>query len=168
MYIPSHIGIPGNEAADEKAKQAITSPEAKICKIQTPSDLKSHIKKHFWETRDQKWREYKTHLSAILPSTYIKLPNPCGRRNEIVINRIRLGHTRLTHSYLLTKTEPPTCDTCQKPLTVSHIILECVKYRAQREIYNIQPTLVEALGENLENVNNVLEFLRDSNLLYDI
>jgi hypothetical protein len=36
----------------------------------------------------------------------------------VVILRLRLGHTYLTHGYLLRKELAPVCDTCHVPLTV--------------------------------------------------
>ena len=41
-----------------------------------------------------------------------------SRRDQVVINRLRIGHTRCTHSYLLTGADQPECTTCQCPLTV--------------------------------------------------
>jgi len=43
-----------------------------------------------------------------------------------LLNRLRIGHTRLTHSYLLSGDDLPECGTCQCPLTVKHILVECV------------------------------------------
>ena len=39
---------------------------------------------------------------------------------------IQLSHTRLTHSFLLSDDDIPVCGTCQCPLTVKHILIECV------------------------------------------
>ncbi|MPC66277.1 hypothetical protein E2C01_060424 [Portunus trituberculatus] len=39
------------------------------------------------------------------------------RRTQIVLARLRIGHTYLTQSYLLTRDPPPYCDDCQVPLT---------------------------------------------------
>ena len=38
-----------------------------------------------------------------------------------LLNRLRIGHTRLTHSYLLSGDDLPECGTCQCALTVKHI-----------------------------------------------
>ena len=43
-----------------------------------------------------------------------------------LLNRLRICHTRLTHSYLLSGDDLPECGTCQCPLTVKHILVECV------------------------------------------
>jgi len=50
-----------------------------------------------------------------------KQQKPVSRREAVVLNRLRIGHTRLTHSYLLSRDDQPECMTCQCPLTVEHI-----------------------------------------------
>ena len=47
------------------------------------------------------------------------------RRDEVVLCRARIGHTNLTHSYILKKDPPPQCEHCQCILTVRHILVEC-------------------------------------------
>ena len=57
------------------------------------------------------------------------------RKEEVVMSRLRLGHSYLTHSYLL-KGEPPTeCLTCQCRLTIEHVLVECIEYDFFRPIY---------------------------------
>ena len=51
------------------------------------------------------------------------------RRDVVIINRLRIGHTRLTHSYLLAGGDQPECATCQCPLTAKHILTECTDFR---------------------------------------
>ncbi len=50
------------------------------------------------------------------------------RREEVVLARIRLGHTYLTHSYLLSREDQPECVGCACPLTVQHIMIDCVEF----------------------------------------
>ena len=40
--------------------------------------------------------------------------------------RLRIGHTRLTHSNILKQEQQPQCETCQTPLTVKHLFMECM------------------------------------------
>ncbi len=42
--------------------------------------------------------------------------------------RIRLGHTYLTHNYLLKREDQPECVGCACPLTVQHIMIDCVEF----------------------------------------
>ena len=45
-------------------------------------------------------------------------------RDTVLLNRLRIGHTRLTHSYILSGDDLPECGTCQCPLTVNVLILK--------------------------------------------
>ena len=48
------------------------------------------------------------------------------RKEEVVLARIRLDQTRVTHSYLLLLgEEQPQCVACDKPFTVRHFLLGC-------------------------------------------
>ena len=57
----------------------------------------------------------------------------CGRvkkvvrniRKELVLARLRLGHTRVTHSYLLLGEEQLQCAGCDASFTIRHFLLEC-------------------------------------------
>ncbi len=52
--------------------------------------------------------------------------NACGE--EVVLARIRLGHTYLTHSYLLNREDQSECIGYACPLTVQHIMIDCVEF----------------------------------------
>ena len=67
----------------------------------------------------------KIRLQAIRPTVGGHQPiSSLSRRDVVVVNRLRIGHTRCTHSYLLTGAEQPDSTTCQCPLTVTakHIL----------------------------------------------
>jgi len=53
-------------------------------------------------------------------------------RDSVLLNRLRIGHTRLTHSFLLSGGDLPECGTCQCPPTVKHILVECVDLKGVR------------------------------------
>ena len=50
------------------------------------------------------------------------------RRDEVVLSRLKLGNSYLTHSYLLKGEPPPECVTCCFRLTISHILVDCIEY----------------------------------------
>ena len=58
----------------------------------------------------------------ILPLVFISTSD---LYHVVIIHRLRIGHTRLTHSYLLSGTDQPECSACHCPLTVKHILIEC-------------------------------------------
>jgi len=52
-----------------------------------------------------------------------------SRKEQVIINRLIIGHTHLTHSYLLNKEQPPNCNYCKSLLTVEHILTSCSAYK---------------------------------------
>ena len=58
----------------------------------------------------------------------------------MIINRLQIGHARLTHSYLLAGDAQPTCSTYGYPLTVRHILVDCLdlQYIRQRHFCAIR------------------------------
>ncbi|MPC43272.1 hypothetical protein E2C01_036915 [Portunus trituberculatus] len=54
--------------------------------------------------------------------TYILIRD---RRTQIVLARLRIGHTYLTQRYLLTRDPQPYCDDCLVSLTIQHLLVEC-------------------------------------------
>ena len=48
-----------------------------------------------------------------------------SHRDAVIIQRLCIGHTQLTYSYLLSGTDQPECLACHCPLTVKHILIEC-------------------------------------------
>ena len=49
-------------------------------------------------------------------------------RLEVSLSRLRICHTRLAHSHLVTCEAPPICGRCQVRLTVFHVSVECPAY----------------------------------------
>ncbi len=79
---------------------------------------------------DSKVVESCTHKEIYTQNT--RHSTPGGWRNtrleEVVLARIRLGHTYLTHSYLLKQEDQPECVGCACPLTDQHIMIDCVEF----------------------------------------
>ena len=88
------------------------------------------------------------------------------RREEAVLSRCRIGHTHLTHSYLLKNEDQPECIPCQSPLTVKHILIECVDFAPTRSLYYD----VDSLYDLFEKVScdNILSFLKHVGLYYKL
>ena len=96
-----------------------------------------------------------------------------SRREEVVLCRLRLGHTRFTHSYIIDREPRPQCDDCQCPQSVKHILIECPIFTNQRRSLNmicqergIRLCLKSLLGDELPEVlDEVFKFLRSCELV---
>jgi len=86
-----------------------------------------------------------------------------SRYDSILLNRLQIGHSRLTHSYLLTGDDSPTCQSCGIPLTVKHILVECANFRDIREKY----FTVSSLADLFNRVDNhtVIDFYQGNPFL---
>ena len=82
------------------------------------------------------------------------------RRDTVLLNRLRIGHTRLTHSFLLLGDDLPECGTCQCPLTVKHILVECVDLKDVR-IKHFVASSIEDLYDNTE-AHKIIDFIKET------
>ena len=132
-WVPSHTGIKGNEKADSAAKSAWDLP---CTKVGVPSnDFKHCINQYIFSTWQDDWNgAVMNKLHSVKPvlgdwqSSYRRC-----RKDEVVLCRARIGHTHLTHSYILRKDPPPLCEHCQCILTVCHILVECNHFARERK-----------------------------------
>ncbi|XP_060856603.1 uncharacterized protein LOC132934323 [Metopolophium dirhodum] len=166
MWVPSHIGITGNEMADKAADLA-----TKIILHPTISDLPTNdIKLSIKRKIHARWQN---HWDAIPPTNKLKSvkkdtkkwnpPYFLNRRQEVAITRCRIGHSFTTHTFLINKNPPPTCDECHADLSIQHIIQDCSKYRDARKNLAIPPNMDEALNEN--NIIKIISFLTQIHLI---
>ena len=134
VWIPGHSGIAGNVLADYWAKKAHlkerTTPVKMSYREHIPR-VKECISKRF----AKEWEEYRpTQLKHIKPLTdHWKSCHRKNRTEEVILCRLRLGHTVLTHSYIIDHTLPPICDTCDDDLDVSHLLLHCRRFSTKRQ-----------------------------------
>ena len=161
-WIPSHIGIRGNEAADVAAKESLSQD---IIASQVPyTDLKPHINSFIankWQERwsscpDNKLFKIKPNLGAC-PSGFRN-----SRKEEVVLSRLRIGHTYFTHSYILRQEDPPECTACQEIYSVRHVLIDCIDLGLIRpRFYNVpdMKTLFDTIS-----VDRILSFVKEVNL----
>ena len=72
------------------------------------------------------------------------------RKDEVLLTRLRIGHTRLTHGHLMCSPHGPVpvCEECNIQLSVKHVLSECPKYAAQRNVLFNNQSFKEMLSEN--------------------
>ena len=163
-WVPSHVGIRGNEFADDNARSALDGrPENMALPF---SDYRPIVKEHvrlqwanFWSQQvDNKLYAVQPTLGCWRHSGREK------RREELILSRIRIGHTYLTHRYLLVGEDPPECISCQARLTVRHILVHCAEYTHIRDRYFDVQTLQELL-DNIDP-NIIMNFVREAGLFF--
>ncbi|GBO29232.1 putative RNA-directed DNA polymerase from transposon X-element [Araneus ventricosus] len=127
-WIPSHVGINGNESADAAAKSATIYFERPLPYSDVKKWFSHHIKSLWQELWDQQTRNK---LRTIHPLIGM-WPIVPMRTFDVKLTRLRIGHSRLTHKHLLSGERCPACTTCQVDLTIHHILVECPVFNNHR------------------------------------
>lgn len=168
-WVPAHVGICGNEAADREAKQAVSSDIVYYKKV-PHCDMKPVIRNYIKKSWQERWaspllpnnRKYKKIRPDI--KSYWSSSNNTIRGFETRLSRLRMGHTYLTHNFILKGQNPPVCDHCQAVVTVEHVLVDCQFYhRARRKFKLENKSIVEILNDET-NVLNIMMFLKEINL----
>ena len=164
VWIPSHVNISGNETADTAAKTASSLPDASTHQA-SHNDIIKIIKRNIKENWNNQWLKSKpTQLHQIRDSIF-ELQPTCGtdRRLETVITRLRIGHSRLTHSHLITKTQPSTCNFCNSPYSIRHLIMECTNTNDRRKVLKLTYDFKYNLNST-ETIKNIILLLKETNV----
>jgi hypothetical protein len=76
-----------------------------------------------------------------------------------------MGYTNITHAYKLSDDSNPYCIECKQDLTVWHLLWQCRNFNTQRTKNN---TTSESLKDDKQEAVNVVNFLRETGLIYQI
>ena len=165
-----HVEIKGNWEVDWLAKMSISLPEISFHQIPT-NDFKHTIKT---EVRKKWERAWSLVLHPPWPKwaeSHKKNPWYPGRRwLEIIMTCLRIGHTRLTHGYLMERRRTNECEYCTDiPNTVEHILCECPQYNLARLTHfrRTSPSLPDILGEHCQT-QAIISFLTDTQTIQNI
>ena len=161
-WIPSHIGIRGNEAADVAAKESL---DFNITPSQVPyTDLKPHINSFIANKWQERWSSCPDNkLFKIKPTLGVWPPGfRNSRKEEVVLSRLRIGHTYFTHSYILRQEDPPECTACQEIYSVRHVLIDCINLDLIRPRFYTVPDM-KTLFDTI-SVDRILSFVKEVNL----
>ena len=136
-WLPSHVGISGNEEADKAAKGALS---LEVLPFKVPfihfKPLINNFIKNVWQHSWSDPANQNNKLFTIKPGLGEWLPGlRTNCREDIILARLRIGHLHITHSYLLNGEEEPQCIPCNAPLTINHILVDCVGVAPTRQRY---------------------------------
>ena len=168
IWAPSHIGLDGSDKVDRAAKIATKLPKITNTTQVPASDLKIYYKNKIlvqWETEWKNQTMSANKLLQIKPFPRIwSSSNRKSRHEEIVITRLRIGHTKLTHSYILARLFPPSCPKCDSENLDTEHLFNCPQLTHLRSQYRIPNNRKQALSNSSSRIDQVILYLRAANL----
>ena len=136
VWVPSHSGIEGNESADALAKASLLRENIDLNiplgKCECYSVCKDKLE-YQWQIE---WAENPKGRHFFPLQTSIKTKRwrlNSGRRDDIVLTRLRLGHCGLASGLKLVGKHPDGLCQCGSLETVKHVMLLCNQYTIQRQ-----------------------------------
>ena len=161
-WVPSHGGIEGNEIVDQLAKETLDHDIDTLTTVHF-ADLKPLVNSYIQQEVQIKWDVFIHGRDLYLLKPTLGPPKRfrhLTRAEEVVITRLRTGHTKAPKSHILSWGPPLGYQHCGRTLTIEHILLECTVLQQSRdEYYRIDSlrTLFETIPEAC-----ILEFLREA------
>ena len=169
-WVPAHVGIKGNERADREAKKVCSKRNLDVLEVPY-CDIKSPIRKYIRSKWQERWSSLADNkkLKTIRPLVnYWQSSFHKNRRTEIVLTRLRIGHSRLTHSFILNGSEAPRCARCNSIVSVEHILVLCPLNNVARQKYGfLDKQLSQILGNDVD-IDNLVGFLKEIDVYSDI
>ena len=166
-WIPSHVGITGNELADAAARRAASAHCTR--RMSLPArDFYPAVRASVYSLWQQTWDAQRSNkLREIKPTLRLwRSSLRSSRWEEVVLCRLRIGHSYATHGYHFRGEDKPTCPRCRAPLTVAHVLLSCPRLRSFRALHlgriPLSTTLRELLGDESDWVltGSLFSFIR--------
>ena len=115
-----------------------------------------YILKHWQDSWDQQIHTKLHEMHSLVGKT------PCSygqnRKEQAVLTRCRIGHGRLTHSYLLNNEERPECIPCTSNYSLKHVLIDSVGVADVRQTFYNVNNLYD-LFTNFAN-DTILKFIK--------
>lgn len=145
----------------------INTPQSATSTSKLINETYRRVRKGIQTQLQADWDKVRNKLRSIKPKlAEWKTGQRDNRREEIVIARLRIGHTKLTHDPLFENGKLPECEICpQETLSVKHVIIECPRFKEERRKNSLDGcTLIKALGDDEETIQRTIHFLQNTGL----
>ena len=129
-WVPSHCGIEGNEIVDQLAKETLEHDKDSLATVHY-ADLKPVVNSYIQQEVQIKWDVsiHGKHLYLLKPTLGPpKKLKHLTRAEQVVVTRLRIGHTKSTKSHILSRGPPTACQHCGQTLTIEHMLLNVLFY----------------------------------------
>ena len=149
-WIPSHCGIEGNEKVNQLAKETLDQDIDPLASVHY-TDLKPLVNSYIPKLVQTKWDVAVHGRDLYLVKPALGPPKKfqhLTRAEEVVITRLRIGHTKATKSNILSRGPPTACHHYGQTLTIEHMLLECTMIQECRDEYYTDDSL-NALFETI-------------------
>ena len=95
-----------------------------IANIKIPYTDKKQQMNEFMKSECQtKWQQcFNSKLFAIKPN-FNNCDFHCNRKDQVILTRCRIGHSRFSHMHLLNNERAPQFTNCDELLTVKYVLL---------------------------------------------
>lgn len=161
LWCPGHLDITGNELADSAAKNIARSDES-FLNILYYQDYKYVLKKQFKEILQREWN---LNISNKLQNSkkqigYQHMGSELSKKDIMVLNRIKLGHSYLTHSHLISKEQIEKCKWCNEPISIFHIFncdhAENISLKRKHKINNYHEEINE-----IDKLKSIIAYIKE-------
>lgn len=168
IWTPGHCQLDGNEFADKSAKEATNSPLI-MTNNYSITDINKFLKTYYVENNNfmqQTSTWYKTiNINKLNINDFYK--SNINRRDFIKFERLRLGHTFLSHAHIINLPQTIFCNCNINPSEIlKHILCSCPKFQKYRQnIFKNIPNPKDILTNPTEcNITKILTFLKETEL----
>ncbi|XP_062713477.1 uncharacterized protein LOC134290367 [Aedes albopictus] len=162
MWVPGHCGILGNERADILAGIGRNSPT--LTRTVPRDDIKSWLKERLWTAWSGAWRRNREPFLRKIKNTTSTWQDQPSRREQVVLSRLRTGHTRLSHDMGSTGGGfHRQCETCGTRNTVEHFLINCPILEHLRTIHEIT-SIDSTLQNDTVKERQLINFLKEAGL----
>ena len=68
-----------------------------------------------------------------------------ARKDQVLLNKLRIGHSKIKRQLLLSNENPNTCDSFKIKITITHIFTEYTIYTNERKKFNLEDSFEKLL-----------------------